>query len=156
MKNNIQILITAVCVTAILYSCVPHRKFTDVQTKQEACKAENKQLRADAESYETRINEYISNYTVAEKKIEALKSDTSVMGSSLRILRKQYDKINALNDELLSKSASLHAGSERENSNLMTELEGVRVTLQAKEDALNKLESALNSKEDELQDREQK
>lgn len=156
MKNNIQRLITAVFITGILYSCVPHRKFTDIQAKQEACEAENKQLKVNAESYETRINEYISNYTVAEKKIEALKSDTAVMGSSLRILRKQYDKINALNDELLSKSASLHAGSEREKGNLMAELDGARVSLQAKEDALNKLETALNSKEEELQDREQK
>lgn len=156
MKNYIKVFVAAVFTTAILYSCVPHRKFTDVQQKQETAEAENKQLRANVEGLETRLNEFDSKYTVAEKKIDALKSDTAVMGNSLRILRKQYDKINTLNDELLSKSASLHAGSEREKSNLMTELEELRVTLQTKEDALNELESALNLKEDELQDREQK
>ena len=156
MKNNIKVLLSAACVATVLYSCVPHRQFTDIKAKQEACEAENKQLRTNSESYETRLNEADSKYTVAEKKIDALKSDTAVMGNSLRILRKQYDKINTLNDELLSKSASLHAGTEREKGSLMTELDEVRVKLQAKEDALNKLESALNSKEEELQDREQK
>ncbi|NEN22044.1 OmpA family protein [Cryomorpha ignava] len=156
MKNNITVLLSAACVATVLYSCVPNRQFTDVKNKQEACEAENKQLRANAEVFETRLNEFDSKYTVAEKKIEALKSDTAVMGNSLRILRKQYDKINALNDELLSKSASLNAGSEREKNTLMAELEELRVRLLAKEDALNELESTLNSKEEELQDREQK
>lgn len=142
--------------TLIIASCVPHRQFTDVKAKQEACEAENKQLRAQVENFETRMNEFDSKYNVAERKIDALKSDTAVMGNSLRILRKQYDKINALNDELLNKSASLHAGSEQENKNLMTELEAVRVALQKKEDSLNELETALNAKEVELQDREEK
>lgn len=156
MKSNIKMLLASIVVAGALYSCVPNRQFTDVKNKQEACEAENKQLRANAESFETRLNEFDSKFTVAERKIDALRSDTAVMGSSLRILRKQYDKINALNDQLLSKTASLHAGSEREKSTLMTELEGVRETLQAKEDALNELQAALNEQEAELEDREQK
>lgn len=142
--------------TLIITSCVPHRQFTDVQAKQEACEAENKLLRAKVENFETQMNEFDSRYNVSERKIDALKSDTAVMGNSLRILRKQYDKINALNDELLNKSASLRAGSEQENTNLMTELEGVRDKLQIKENALNELEQALNAKGAELEDREGK
>lgn len=156
MKNNKKFLLMVVLSTLIITSCVPHRQFTDVKEKQEACETENKQLRAQVENFETRMTEFDSKYNVAERKIDALKSDTAVMGNSLRILRKQYDKINALNDELLGKSASLHAGSEQENKNLMTELEGVRVALQSKEDALNKLEEDLNIKQAELQDREEK
>lgn len=156
MKNNKKFLLIVVLSTLIITSCVPHRQFTDVQAKQEACEAENKQLRAKVENFETQMNEFDSKYNVAERKIDALKSDTAVMGNSLRILRKQYDKINALNDELLNKSASLRAGSEQENTNLLTELEGVRDKLQAKEDALNTLEVALTAKGAELEDREAK
>lgn len=156
MKSNIKVLATAVLASAILYSCVPNRQFTEIQRKQEACETENKALRAQAEDFETRANEFDSKYNVAQRKIDALQSDTAVMGSSLRILRQQYDKINALNDQLLSKTASLHAGSQQENKTLMAELDQVRINLQAKEDALNELEMALNSKEEELQDREQK
>jgi len=156
MKNNIQILLTAIFVSALMYSCVPNRKFTDVQKKQQDCEAENKQLRASVQAFETQVSEYDSKYNVAQRKIDALSADTAVMGNSLRILRKQYDKINALNDELLSKSASLNAGAQQEKQSLMTELDQVRVELQAKEDALNELETALNEKESELLDREQK
>ena len=156
MKNNIQILLTAIFVSTLLYACVPNRKFMDVQKKQEACEAENKQLRSSVLAFETQVSEYDSKYNVAQRKIDALNADTAVMGNSLRILRKQYDKINALNDELLSKSASLNAGAQQEKQSLMTELDQVRVELQAKEDALNALETALNEKESELLDREQK
>ena len=156
MKNNKKFLLIVGLATLIITSCVPHRQFSDVQAKQEACETENKLLRAEVENFETRMTEFDSKYNVAERKIDALKSDTAVMGNSLRILRKQYDKINTLNDELLNKSASLHAGSEQENKNLMTELEKVRVALQAKEDTLNKMEADLNKKEAELQDREGK
>lgn len=156
MKNTKNILLLVIMMGTIMTACVPHRKFSDIQQKQQAAEEENKNLRATIESYETRINEFDSKYTVAERKIDALKSDTAVMGNSLRILRKQYDKINALNDELLSKSASLRAGSEQERQNLMTELDGVREMLQKKENTLNELEATLNSKEAELLDREEK
>lgn len=140
----------------VMNACVPHQKFVDIQNKQEACEAENKKLRAQFEQYETKANELQAQYDVAQRRIEALKSDTAILGSSIRILRSQYDKINQLNQQLLNKTASLRAGTEAENQNLMAELDQVRVNLQAKEDALNQLEMTLNAKQDELEDREAK
>lgn len=143
--------------TAIIFSaCVPNRKFMDVSAKQEACEKENENLRRTNEDLTTRLNEADSKYNVAERKIDALKSDTTVLGNSLRILRKQYDKINALNDQLLSKTTSLREGTEEEKRTLMQELEATRIALLEKEDALNELELALNAKEEELIEREQK
>ena len=113
-------------------------------------------MRAQVEALETKANEFQSQFDVAQRRIDALKSDTAVMGSSLRILRNQYDKINRLNEQLLNKTASLRAGTEEEKQNLMAELDQVRVNLQAKEDALNQLEATLNEKQDELEDREKK
>ncbi len=139
-----------------LVSCVPNRKFMDVAQKQEACERENEQLRLQNEKLSTDLNEFDTKYNVSERKIDALKSDTAVMGNSLRILRKQYDKINALNDQLLSKTASLREGTEAEKQTLMAELETVRLSLLEKEDALNQLETALNTKEEELLEREAK
>jgi chemotaxis protein MotB len=128
----------------------------DVAQKQEACERENEQLRLQNEKLSTDLNEFDTKYNVSERKIDALKSDTAVMGNSLRILRKQYDKINALNDQLLSKTASLREGTEAEKQTLMAELETVRLSLLEKEDALNQLETALNTKEEELLEREAK
>lgn len=153
---NIKILLPAGLILILVSSCVPNRKFMDVQKAKEACEAENKQMRASTEEYETKANEIQSKYDVAERRLDALKSDTAVMGSSIRILRKQYDKINSLNEQLLNKTASLNAGTEEEKRNLMTELDQVRLNLQQKEDALNQLEATLNAKQEEIKDRELK
>lgn len=153
---NIKFLLPLGLILILGSSCVPNRKFMDIQKAKEACEAENKQMRAANEQYETTANEIQSKFDVAQRRIDALKSDTAVMGNSIRILRKQYDKINSLNEQLLNKTQSLRAGTEEEKQNLMTELDQVRINLQAKEDALNQLEATLNSKQDELKDREQK
>ncbi len=139
-----------------IQSCVPNRKFTDVERKARECEEELKSLQAQVQGLETASTEFGSNMEVAQRKINALQSDTAVMGSSLRILRQQYDKINALNNQLLDKSASINEGTRQEKENLMTELALARNNLQKKEDALGQLEKSLNEKQAELADREQK
>jgi chemotaxis protein MotB len=157
MTNSFVKHLTAfMAITLILSACVPNRKFMDMSAKHQACERENEELRRNNEELSTRIKEFDTNYAVAERKIDALKSDTAVLGNSLRILRKQYDKINALNDQLLSKTASLREGTEEEKQTLMAELENTRLALLEKEDALNQLEETLNVKERELMEREQK
>lgn len=128
----------------------------EVSSKKDACELENEELKRKNQELSTQANEFDSKLAVADRKINALKSDTAVLGNSLRILRKQYDKINALNDQLLTKTATLREGTEAEKQTLMAELETIRLSLQEKEDALNDLETALNEKEMELQEREKK
>ena len=156
MKINIRFFIPLGLILILFSSCVPNRQFMDVKKAKEACEAENKQMRAASEEYETKFNEIQSKFDVSERRIDALKSDTAVMGNSIRILRKQYDKINSLNEQLLNKTSSLRAGTEEEKQNLMTELDQVRINLQAKEDALNELQKSLDAKQEELRDREEK
>jgi len=156
MSYSTSKVILSVLAIIFLVSCVPNRKFMDVSKKQEQAEQENEQLRKDNEQLSAQVNEFNTKYSVAERKIDALKSDTAVLGNSLRILRKQYDKINLLNDQLLSKTSSLREGTEAEKKTLMAELETVRLALLEKEDALNKLETALNTKEAELLEREAK
>jgi chemotaxis protein MotB len=122
----------------------------------EAAEAEMEKMKGSVEKLQTEVNEFDSKYNVAQRKINALESDTAVLGTSLRILRQQYDKINELNEQLLSKSSLIHAETEAERQNLMGELETVRIQLQTKEDALNELEQALQAKEEELVERERK
>lgn len=156
MNINLKPFVLVLVVASILQSCVPHKKFTDVADRQAVCEEENKRMKEKVVALETEVNEFDTKYEVSQRRINALQSDTSVLGTSLRILRSQYDKINALNDELLNKTTSLREGTEAEKQTLMLELDQVRLALQSKEDALNELEIALNSKEEELLDREAK
>lgn len=141
---------------AALTACVPQRKFQDVAEKEKNCREENARLTKENEALITANNEALAKVEVVERKLQALSSDTAVLGTSLRILRKQYDKINALNDELLAKTTSLREGTEADKKKLMGDLEELRTALLAKEDALSQLENALNEKEVELVAREQK
>lgn len=153
MKNSIIYL----CALILgLSACIPARKYQEVADLREQCETENEALKARAQELSIQAQECNSRLEVITRQIDALASDTAVLGTSLRILRKQYDKINALNDELLQKANSLRAGSESENRNLMAELEVTRQSLQAKEEALGVLENTLRQKEQELQQREQK
>lgn len=149
-------VLSIIALSTVFASCVPHQKYLETAERQEACEVENKKLKARTAELETQVNEFDTKYDVSERRVKALQSDTSVLGTSLRILRSQYDKINELNDQLLNKSASLKEGTEAEKRTLMAELDQLRITLQNKEDSLNELELALNAKELELQDREQK
>lgn len=155
MNRIFQLVIGALIVSSTIVSCVPQRKFMDVSEKQRICEEENKALKNEAQLLRTKVGENESKIAVNDRKIDALVSDTSVLGTSLRILRSQYDKINALNDELLKKSSSIRQGTEEEKQTLMGELEQVRIALQEKENALNELQTALDLKEEELIEREQ-
>jgi chemotaxis protein MotB len=150
---------TIIAIAAFLFtaqSCVPHRKYMDLQTSQKACEEENKRLQASAEKAESDFKEASTRMAVLERRLDALTADTAVLGNSLRILRKQYDKINSLNNELVSKTTSLREGTEADKRKLMGELDELRATLLAKEDALNRLEKSLAVKEQEIQEREGK
>ena len=152
-----RIFIITLCTFGLLFqSCVPHQKFADTSASLEQCEQENKKFKTQLEALQTEANEFESRINVAERKISALESDTAVLGTSLRILRNQFDNLNALNNELIDKTNSLRAGTEEEKQNLMTELNQVRINLQKKEDALNDLETALNIKEQEILEREQR
>ncbi|MCI1751709.1 MAG: hypothetical protein LKM36_02245 [Flavobacteriales bacterium] len=64
----------------------------------------------------------------------------------------QYDKINALNNELLDKYNLLVAGGNNENRKLLTDLEANRLKLQNKEDSLGVLAVSLKDREAKLAD----
>jgi len=81
---------------------------------------------------------------------EMLQRDTLTLGTSLRHMTTQYDKINALNNELLEKYNLLLAGGNNENRKLLTDLEANRLKLQNKEDSLAVLAGSLKDREAKL------
>lgn len=156
MRYPIQICSSFALILLMMASCVPQRKFQEVADKEKTCRQENQELVKTNEQLRIENNEALSKVEVSDRKMQALTSDTAVLGTSLRILRKQYDKINALNDELLAKTTSLREGTEADKRKLLGELDELKMALLAKEDALNQLEKSLNAKEEEILAREAK
>ncbi len=139
----------------LLFSCVPSNKFQEVKEKKEECEENLADLKTKSKDLETRNNELSAQIEEMKKQQKALERDTTVLGESLRKMRRQYDKINDLNDELLRKHAALKEGEERENEKLLSELEKTREELQKKEDDLRELEQQLEKKKKNLEELEE-
>ncbi len=146
-----KLLISIAASLMTLFSCVPARQVEEMKSNYEKCQEERNSLSAEKGQLETQVNELEANIKDINKQLTGLKADTAVMGTSLRKMKIQYDKINKLNDELLNKQSELQAGKEAENRELMKQLQEMKEELQLKEDQLNDLEKKLNIKRDNLE-----
>lgn len=147
------VLLTLIFVVG-LTSCVPARKVEELKAKYEKCETERKAFNSEKQGLETELTELKRTMEENIKRIAALERDTTVSGTSLRKMTRQYDKINRLNDELLSKVAELRAETEKENEALARDLQRTQEDLQRREDAVRALEKELDGKAKELSDLE--
>ncbi|MFZ5554720.1 MAG: OmpA family protein [Bacteroidota bacterium] len=143
-------------VTVYFTACVPGRKYEELEAKYKAADSELKNCRDSSRNSASYLKELEREHTQLKKAAEGLSRDTSVLGSSYRQMREQYDKINRLNDEIMKKLELLQKGSEIESGKLSAELEKTRMELQRKEDELKLLERELNVKKSELELREKR
>lgn len=109
---------------------------------------------AKATAAEAKANELQATLDERKLRSDRLQNDTMVLGTSLRTMTGQYDRINKLNNELLEKYNMLLAGDRSENRKLLTDLETLRLNLQVKEDSLTKLSQSIGEKQAQLAERE--
>ena len=145
MNKNIVLIVVATIM--ILQSCVPQRKYAEMQTGKAAAEQENEELRKAKEQLEAQNKELLTTKETQAKSISELSTDTADLGKEYRQLRMQYDKINELNDILSKKSNELLSQATGENKKLVDELNKTQEALQKKEDMLKGLEKNLNEKQ---------
>jgi len=150
--SNVNIVVGSLAL--LVASCVPARKFEEVEKKATSCSADLKTTKAQNLKYETENAELTSKIHVLDKSIGRLKSDTTLLGKSLRMKEKQYDKIDGLNDRIQKQLEDLQRGSSIENQRLVNDLNETRMELQRKEDQLNRLEDELKLLESKLNKKE--
>lgn len=138
----------------LLFACVPGRRFQEVQTEARLCAQEREALRAKSEGLQADLDDCLLGNMTIQKEHANLKEDTSLLGTSLRRMTKQYDKINELNNQLMDKQASLMSSRESEKKELLENLLSLQSDLQKQQSELMSLESELNQKTRTLEDRE--
>ncbi len=126
----------ACCAVLLLTACVPQRKYQELQTSLETMRAETEAALAKARDAQASLDTQSTATSDLRRRVKLLEQDTTTLGTSLRKMQQQYDKINALNDELLDKYNKLLAGDRSENRKLLTDLEALRLDLQNKEDSI--------------------
>jgi len=145
-----------VLITVVFVACVPARKYEETKLRADSMQAEVDVAKANALAAQTSTAELSAQVADYSKRNGELERDTTVLGTSLRKMNVQYDKINKLNDELLGKYNDLLAGGRSENRKLLTDLEATRLELQNREDSVNALAKRIGEKQATLADREAK
>ena len=141
-----KILYVSIISAFILASCVPARKYQDLESKQKECAEELDKLKSRNADLETLATEQHEKVVDLSDRVSRLKGDTTLLGKALRMKERQYDKIDVLNQRIQSQLEALQKGSAIENQRLMTDLNATRLELQKKEDELSLLEMELNQK----------
>lgn len=143
-------LVAPFIITLLWTACVPARQYEEMDARYKAMQAEAQAADARARDAVTRTDELEARLEELQRRDRRLEQDTATLGTSLRRMQKQYDKINQLNEELLEKYNQLLAGDRSENRKLLTDLEATRLRLLNKEDSLEALATDLADREAKL------
>ena len=130
-------------VGSIFTSCIPARKYEELQAKAKQCEDELKTYKDNAEKFETELKELKSEHESMETNYKRLQTDHELMQNSYETLKSQYDHMERLNKEIQEKLKFLQDEAERESSSLSLELQRKEIELLKKEDELRKLEASL-------------
>ena len=131
----------------LLVACVPSRKYEEANARLRAAQESEAKALESAQRTEAAMKEQQAHLEDLRSRKEKLERDTLTLGTSLRRMNSQYDKINALNNELLEKYNALLSGHGTENRKLLSDLESTRLKLQVKEDSLARLAGSLAERE---------
>ncbi|HEX8514923.1 MAG TPA: OmpA family protein [Bacteroidia bacterium] len=142
--------ITALLISATLFSCVPQRKLEEEAAKRKSCETELAELKTRCQDCDTKLLEANKSINDNNKAISGLQKDTSILGTSYRSLTAKYDKLNQINEQLLDKYNRLLEGNLADTRKLSGELQLTQEQLLKKEDELKKLAAELDAKKKSL------
>ena len=148
----IKFILKSILIFLIIFqSCVPARKFEEVSKKQEVCSVELKSLKTLKTELQTENTELNSENDRLTKLSSRLIKDTTMLGKSLRMKERQYDKIGVLNQRIQEQLELLQKGQSFEKQKLMEKLEKRKSDLLKSEDKLRDFEIELNNKKIQLE-----
>ena len=147
-----KILIYLLISSFFFQGCVPARKFEEISEKQEVCAGELKTLKTLKTELQTENTELESINQQLKELTNRLIKDTTILGKSLRMKEKQYDKIDLLNKRIQDQLEMLQKGQSIEKQRLMADLEKRKSDLLILEDQQRAFEIELNNKKQQLED----
>ncbi|HXP50482.1 MAG TPA: hypothetical protein VN922_11035, partial [Bacteroidia bacterium] len=116
-----------------LSSCVPQNKLIEEQNKRKTAEAAAAAAKAADQDCETKKTELQSKLDQLQKSVSGLTQDTTIVGTSYRDLTSKYDKLNQINEELLSKYNQMLQGSQDNAQKLSGQLQVTETQLLQKQ-----------------------
>lgn len=143
-------------VLLVFTSCVPAKKYKDLVAREKQCSEELEKYKNSSIEFEGKYKDLETRHVVAKKEISDLVADTTNLGSKLRMLQIQYDKMVDENDVLQNKFDRLRLSGAKETAGLQSDLEAKNLELQRQLDAYMAVEAELAAKSKLLAEREQR
>jgi chemotaxis protein MotB len=147
-KQAHYLLMSAVCIS--ISSCVPLRKMEEEQAKRKNCETELATRKTSTENCEAKLKETAKALEDHQRMVTGLTKDTAILGGSYRYTVNRYDKLNAINEELLKKYNLLLEGNRNDTKKINGELQVTQEQVLKKQDELKQLEIVLNAQKKEL------
>ena len=89
-KRTITLLASA-ALFAVFTSCVPARKFDELDAKEKACQSELTALKVSNQQMDEKMKGMEETLARDVKEIDGLRRDTSIIGSNYRNLTEKYE-----------------------------------------------------------------
>ncbi len=150
MKAMIRISMMIMLVASIV-SCVPVRQLRLSENRVAELAGLNQQLEEANHRLAVDNTELASRVRVLEAQVARLTSQADELQRSLNASRERYNRLDESYQNLLKVQQELAAGSDAEVRKILSELQVAQRDLQAREDALRKLESEIQLKKSNLE-----
>jgi chemotaxis protein MotB len=144
----------AVCVAVFAFSCVPARKFKELQNDAQNCENVRQSLRIENEKLSVENNELKDKLSRCGRERDSLRYDSILLVSQKNDLERNNQKLKGLYNDLQDAQQSMLRNNSRETTKLLQQLQITQSDLQKKEDTLRIREAALKAKENALLDKE--
>jgi chemotaxis protein MotB len=153
---NIRLVSILFLGSAILFSCVPARKYNDSKASLEKYMSDNTALRTEQERLQEQLKNNEEQLQVKTRDVENLRRDTARLMSTLEMEMMKNRQLNQTYELLLQKNKELLADNRYQTEKISAELSLTQEQLIRKEDALKKLEAELLLMQKELNNTEAK
>lgn len=139
-----------------LASCVPARKFQDVQSLNEKLLKDNNDCNTSKADLQTKYDDLNEKHTRLQKEKSDLISDTTKFGESYRRQRDMNNELNKLYDQVVKQNKELLTNASATNQKLSQELEDRKRDLDKKQQQIDDKQSQIDKLLADLKEREKK
>ena len=140
-----------ILVIAAISSCVPAKLLDESKLKLKSGESELSSIKKGAQEVEAKFAELKEQNSKEQKSLSILQKDTTIIGSSLRSLNLKFEKVNALNEKLMTRLNKLISSGEKDNAKLSNDLQITQEELLKRQDVLRNFETRLNSQQKEVE-----
>ena len=143
-------LLSFLCVSIFLVSCVSPKVFNELKDQQNSTKLESQAIKKENILLETENTELLDKIESSQALVDQLKKDTTEIGLNYRKTLSSYNDLSNTYDLLSEKNSRIISKKVEESRRLLEELQIAKDDLQQKEDKLTNLQQSLTAQQKRL------